>query len=83
MEIIAVILVSVWKINRVSKWCIEKVNLSLAAIQYICETTTQQQKVITSQQTLIATQQTLISDLRKIKQPTVKDYYTQIFSTKN
>jgi len=83
MEIIAVILVSVWKIHRVTKWCIEKVKLSLAALQQISETASQQQKVISCQQDLIATQQKLIADLRKQKHPTVEDYHTHIFSTKN
>ena len=84
MEIIAVILVSLWKINRVTKWCIEKVTISLAALQHISETVTQQQKVISSQHDLIATQKKLIDGLRKEKKhPTVEEYHTQIFSTHN
>lgn len=84
MEIIAVILVSVWKIHRVTKWCIEKVKISLAALQHISETVTQQQKVISSQHDLIVKQQTLIAGLKKEKKhPTVEEYHTNIFSTKN
>lgn len=84
MEIILVILVSVWKIHRVTAWCLKKVNLSLNAIQHISDTALQQQKVISTQENLIAKQNSVIADLKKLKKhPTIRDYHTQIFSTHN
>lgn len=84
MDIIAVILVSYWIVSRVIAWCREKVKESLVVVQELSETAILQKNVITFQKKVIGSQEKLIAQLRKkTKAPTVEDYHTHIFSTKN
>ncbi len=77
MEIIVVILVSLWTIGWICAWCKRSVEDSAISIRQITETLLKQQKVISCQEKVIA-------ELRKKnKFPTVKDYHTHVFSTKN